>query len=314
MSILKFAKNAQDNKELWVPAQRSIQKLRTMKHPFIVSFVDSLEMDDAILLVTESCVPLSVWIKKQLKHESSIPQDEYNSQLLSEVVWGFRCLLEALLFLNTTCNMTHGFIGPHAIFVCKTGDWKLGALELSCNLGNVTERVYYVSKMNSLGDKYMASERRELSKLNAGGSIDEGWISKQGAADIYSVGVIVQDVLDQMNLEPSTTISKCLKKMISQEYKKRPSAKQALSFITDQMDLLSQLNELAIKPPNESLEILSKLSEHLKDIPVSACHHKVLPNVTKVLQMACNDFRNRDSRESCRQVVSSEIINNLDYY
>lgn len=296
-------KNTQENKELWIPAQRSVQKLRTMKHPFIVSFIDSLEMDDAILLVTESCVPLSIWIKKQLKYDSTIPQEEYHSQLLSEVVWGFRCLLEALLFLNTTCNMTHGFIEPHAIFVCKTGDWKLGALELSCNLGNVNERVYYRSKMNILSDKYMAFERKQLSKSDLGDSIDDGWISKQGAADIYSVGVIVQNVLDQMSLEPSITISKCLKKMVSQEYKKRPSAKQALSYITDQMDLLSQLNELAIKPPNESLKILSKLLEHIKDIPVSACHHKVLPNVTKVLQMASNDFRNRDSRESCRQVM-----------
>jgi serine/threonine protein kinase len=200
--------------------------------------------------------------------------------------------------------MTHGFIGPHSIFVCKTGDWKLGSLELACNLNTPEDRVYYKSKMNMLNDKYMSPERRQFSKSSDYDKqvTDESIFSKQGAADMYAVGVVLQNVLDQMNLTPPGTVGKCLNKMVAADYKKRPSAKQALSYITDQMDILTQLNELAIKPPNESLEILSKLSEHLKDIPVSACHYKVLPNVTKVLQMAANDFRNRDSRESCRQV------------
>jgi hypothetical protein len=55
----------------------------------------------------------------------------------------------------------------------------------------------------------------------------------------------------------------------------------ALALITDQQDLLSQLNELSVKPPAEALATLSQLSSHLGEVPLSACLYKVLPSVAR---------------------------------
>jgi hypothetical protein len=45
-------------------SQKNIQKLRTLRHPFVVTYVDSIELDEASVLVTESCRPLETWLKE----------------------------------------------------------------------------------------------------------------------------------------------------------------------------------------------------------------------------------------------------------
>ncbi len=44
--------------------QKNIQKLRTLRHPFVVTYVDSIDLDEASVLVTESCRPLETWLKE----------------------------------------------------------------------------------------------------------------------------------------------------------------------------------------------------------------------------------------------------------
>lgn len=45
-------------------SQKNIQKLRTLRHPFVVTYVDSIDLDEASVLVTESCRPLETWLKE----------------------------------------------------------------------------------------------------------------------------------------------------------------------------------------------------------------------------------------------------------
>lgn len=299
VSIFRFPKIPGNNDlSLLVPAQRAVQKLRSLRHPFILSYLDSTEMDDAIMLVTEQSIPLSAWIKLQTANSV-----KNSSHLLSEIVWGMRCLLESLNFLHSNCNLTHGFIGLHAVFVCRTGDWKFGAFDLASNLNVFDDRAYYRPRALQLDDKFLSPERRTFARGTEGDGIDPAVLTKQGLADIYSLGMLLQSVMDSLGVVSSANAGKCLKKMQSLEYKKRPSAQQALAMVSDQLDLLSRLNELAIKPPADSVDILGHLAQHLDEVPISACHHKILPNIARVLSMSVNDFSKRDSREICRQVV-----------
>ena len=67
------------------------------------------------------------------------------------------------------------------------------------------------------------------------------------------------------------------------------------------------LDDLALKPPNESLEILKNISLKTSGIPKFVCIHKILPSVSRALQIAKNDFSIRDSRESCRQIIQVSL-------
>jgi hypothetical protein len=92
--------------------------------------------------------------------------------------------------------------------------------------------------------------------------------------------------------------------------KKRPQAAkllQAAVFNSDYIKILENVQEFAIKGQKEILESIKELDPLLPQMTVPICSHKVLPSVCKVLQIAVNDFQNRDARESCRQVLLTRI-------
>jgi hypothetical protein len=136
VTIFKFLKSQADKAHL---AQRGVQKLRTMKHPYILSFLDSNSEDkDSLLLVAEACIPLGVWLSNALEKartssSSDTTDGEDRGSLLNEALWGYRCVVNALDFLHTKCNIAHHFIGMNSIFVVRNGDWKIGFLDFAAN-------------------------------------------------------------------------------------------------------------------------------------------------------------------------------------
>ncbi len=52
-----------------------MQKLRTFRHPYVLTFVDSLENEESVLLVTESCIPLEKRLAELTKDTSLAKQN-----------------------------------------------------------------------------------------------------------------------------------------------------------------------------------------------------------------------------------------------
>lgn len=120
----------------------------------------------------------------------------------------------------------------------------------------------------------------------------------------------MNEVFERAGVDMPSDFAKYFQKMQSVDPKRRPPASQLFKapvFNTDHIMLLSSLGELSIKPPSESLEIIGQLSTKVGGIPKSVCLHKILPALARALQMAVNDFSNRDSREACRQSVQSSV-------
>ena len=88
-------------------------------------------MEDAIVVVTEEVIPLEKWLQLNTESQKTI---EEKDTLIQEIIWGIKCILDGLNFLHNNCNIIHGYIGLHSCFVAKNGDWKLGALDLTCNI------------------------------------------------------------------------------------------------------------------------------------------------------------------------------------
>ena len=295
VTIFKCLKSQADKVTV---AARNLQKLRTLKHPYILSFLDGAVMEEALLLVTESCVPLELWIQQKAFCDSS--DDKCNTLL--EVVWGFRCILSALQFLHSDrCALMHGYLGLHSIFVTKNGDWKLGSLDLACNLALEDDASFFNTYNHLLIRPFISPER--LQSTNAVNAL----ACCPGAADIFSLAHCIQITFDRLKLEiPDKNFDKYLQRMLALDVKKRPTAGQVAGcpiFNSEEIKLFISLNDLAIKPPSDSLEILGNLDSRVSMIPRAVCIHKILPSVSRALQMALNDFSARNSRESCRQSV-----------
>ncbi|KAI6186856.1 hypothetical protein M3Y98_00178600 [Aphelenchoides besseyi] len=91
------------------------QKLKTIRHPNVLTFLDSLEFDGNFYLITESCVPVDVYFEK---NELSGSQQEL---FLS---WGLYQILNCLKFLHNEVKISQNNI-RESIFITASGDWKL---------------------------------------------------------------------------------------------------------------------------------------------------------------------------------------------
>lgn len=109
--------------------RNGVKRLRTVRHPNILSFLHSTEAETfdgssskvTIYIVTEPVMPLSEKIK-ELGLEG-IQRDEYYA-------WGLHRIAKAVSFLNNDCKLVHGNVCLESVVVTQTLDWKLHAFDV----------------------------------------------------------------------------------------------------------------------------------------------------------------------------------------
>ncbi|KAG4937263.1 hypothetical protein JHK85_052182 [Glycine max] len=158
--------NAQDGH--LAAARNGVKRLRTVRHPNILSFLHSTEIEtyDAgspkvtIYIVTEPVMPLSEKIK-ELGLEGT-QRDEYYALGLHQIA-------KAVSFLNNDCKLVHGNVCMASVVVTPTLDWKLHAFDVLSEFDGSSEMSS--GQMLSLLPDYqrllssMPSRRLNTSKL-----------------------------------------------------------------------------------------------------------------------------------------------------
>ncbi|PHU18105.1 hypothetical protein BC332_13800 [Capsicum chinense] len=109
--------------------RNGVKRLRTVRHPNILSFLHSTEVENfdgsstkvTIYIVTEPVMPLSEKLKELgLK---GTQRDEYYA-------WGLHRIAKAVSFLNNDCKLVHGNVCLASVVVTQTLDWKLHAFDV----------------------------------------------------------------------------------------------------------------------------------------------------------------------------------------
>ena len=298
--ILKFDKT---QKEKLTLAMRNFQKMRTLKHPGCLAYIDGVDLDAALVIVTEPCVSLEGWIKAKIAERDdktlSRSNTEFNEAIVQEITWGIKCILNSLHFLHGA-NMAHGYLALHAIFVTPNGDWKLGSFDITCNLSVPEDEAFFKRHNAYLSQPFLSPERN---------NIDRGDIifrSSFGVVDIFSLAKCVDAIYAKFQMPVPMSYNKYVEKMLSADFRKRPNAKQLMTcqlFATDYIKLLDSLGENALSSLADAAKTISDVTTHISAIPPFLCVHKVLPTVTVALTMSIRDFQLRDSREACRHTV-----------
>ncbi|XP_068647824.1 uncharacterized protein [Aristolochia californica] len=119
--------NPQDG--LLAAGRNGVKRLRTVRHPNILSFLHSTEAETfdgssnkhTIYLVTEPVMPLSEKIK-ELGLEGTQRNEYY--------AWGLHQIAKAVSFLNNDCKLVHGNVCMASVVVTQTLDWKLHAFDV----------------------------------------------------------------------------------------------------------------------------------------------------------------------------------------
>ncbi|XP_020597664.1 probable inactive serine/threonine-protein kinase scy1 [Phalaenopsis equestris] len=128
VSIFSLSGNSSQDGHL-LAGRNGVKRLRTVRHPNILSFVHSTEVEvvdgsmtkHTIYIVTEPVMPLSEKIK-ELNLEGT-QRDEYYA-------WGLHQIAKAVSFLNNDCKLVHGNVCLTSIVVTQTLDWKLHAFDV----------------------------------------------------------------------------------------------------------------------------------------------------------------------------------------
>ncbi|EFJ18677.1 hypothetical protein SELMODRAFT_444483 [Selaginella moellendorffii] len=125
VSIFSFtASGAQDGR--LAPARNGVKRLRTVRHPNVLSFLHSTEVEGVegkitIYVVTEPVMPLAEKIKDM--GLIGTQRDEY-------FAWGLHQVSKAVSFLNNDCKLVHGNVCLSAVVVTPALDWKLHGFDV----------------------------------------------------------------------------------------------------------------------------------------------------------------------------------------
>lgn len=104
-------------------ARAAIKKLKTLRHPSILQFLDSLETDKMLYVATELVEPLGTY------YERIVGEMEAAGQRSLYLAWGIFQITRALSFLNNDGNLRHNNVSCWSVYVNTCGEWKLGGLE-----------------------------------------------------------------------------------------------------------------------------------------------------------------------------------------
>lgn len=151
VSIFEYDLSDPTKKNLKCFATNAFRKLRTTRHPDVLKFMDVVETDSTIYIMTERIQPLQNVLPSWSSREPQQREDW--------LLWGLHriavcCGLSfrflpvsynlqvALAFVNESCSSTHGKICVDAIFVSPSGEWKLGGFELFSGMKDDAPTLY----------------------------------------------------------------------------------------------------------------------------------------------------------------------------
>ena len=100
-------------------AKNCLKRIRTLRHPNIVTYVEGLESEKFVYIATEYVTPLSTYLDK-------IEDIEESSMAIS---WGLHQVVNGLSFLINQVNLIHNNVCLSSIFIDRAGEWKLFGLE-----------------------------------------------------------------------------------------------------------------------------------------------------------------------------------------
>ncbi|KAM9741587.1 N-terminal kinase-like protein [Menidia menidia] len=257
-------------------AKAAFKRMKTLRHPNILAYVDGLETDKSLYLVTEQVTPLAVHLKAQA--------DKGGAGEL-EVSWGLHQIVKAVSFLVNDCHLLHNNLGMWAVFVDRAGEWKLGALD------HVAPEQGDPSGVSLPTPKAVYPDMEKYDPPEIPNSSGEKW-----AGEVWRLGCLIWEVFNgplprTSSLRSLGKIPKLLVphycELVGANPRARPNPSRFLQKCREPGGFLSNsfvesnlfLEEIQIKEPAEKQQFFQDLSDNLDSFPEDFCKHKVLPQL-----------------------------------
>eukprot|EP01132_Coremiostelium_polycephalum_P000528 gene528-666_t len=288
-------------------AKNGFKRAKTIRHPNFLTYLDGVELESNIYIVTELVQPLEDCMEDINKYEHAVS-------------WGVYQITKALAFLNNDCNLTHGNVNPSTIFVTKGGDWKLGGLDLVSDLRN--ENSLLKSNIDLVAQKYRTPEiaKGQWSQLST---------SPAYATDSWAIGCLLfechggqltktEDVKNLANIPKP--VHPQYQKCFSSKPESRLNPQKVLEspyFQNFFVETCNFLENITLKDNFEKESFFKKLDHNIDKIPVNICKFKILPHLItafdfgpvnpKILGTLLKISSNLSSEEYTTKVIPSVV-------
>nr|XP_046262977.1 N-terminal kinase-like protein [Scatophagus argus] len=257
-------------------AKAAFKRMKTLRHPNILAYVDGLETEKSLYLVTEQVTPLAVHLKA--KAEKGGAGD-------LEVSWGLHQIVKALSFLVNDCHLLHNNLGVWSVFVDRAGEWKLGALD------HVAPEQGDPSGVSLPAPKAVYPDMEKYDPPELPNSNAEKW-----AGEVWRLGCLIWEVFNgplprTSSLRSLGKIPKALVphycELVGANPRARPNPARFLQncrtpggfFSNSFVESNLFLEEIQIKEAAEKQQFFQDLSDNLDSFPEDFCKHKVLPQL-----------------------------------
>ena len=295
-------------------AQNALRRLKMLRHPYVLRYVDGGETDDMIMLATEHAVPLSLWLDQHRQDTNSsgslsaFSGSGNSPSFEAQCMWGLYSLCSALAFLTADCKCIHGGLTTDAVFVTKGGDWKLAGFERlsdapdNCEPGTLPDRIL---RDNDVGfpEAYKSPERssrdwNSVSSMNRA-SIDAFSLGTL-ILEVFGGSKLVRDCIPGSESRPdarmagsASSVPAPLRPYLSKLLANSPRSRVAKIadvhqncewFKAPLVGVLLFLDQLALKEPKDKQRFFGTLPRLLPSLPESIARYHVLPSLMAALE------------------------------
>ncbi|KRY72819.1 N-terminal kinase-like protein, partial [Trichinella pseudospiralis] len=260
-------------------AAACLKKIKTLRHPSILLYLDSIQTDTLIYIVTEAVVPFTSYVRN-LKEFSNFKE---------VASWGLYSVANAVSFLSQDVKCVHNNINCHSIYVNKSGEWKLFGFEYLISYEDEPEALQKPGEF----EQYAAPEVRDGRVV-----LKNNW-----TVDAYGYGCFVWEVFngplsDASLLKNPNSIPKEIQKDV--RLLLHPAISSRLSvgdfvrrnrvtggfFTNPVVDNLLFLEEFHLKDSNEQCAMLNSLSNILDQFPKDIQVHKILSRINEMIKFS----------------------------
>ncbi|CCJ30937.1 unnamed protein product [Pneumocystis jirovecii] len=262
----------------WDLAHNALLKLRGLRHPHIIQYLSSKEIEgNSITIATERVTPLIRDIKRKIISEEVL-------------VWGLYQI--AINFINENAQSIHGNLRLSSVFVNESGEWKVFGLELFSPIKEDNTILYTYGGCILDSSKYMPPEIQ-----------DKGWkylkgISSKTAVDAYHLGCLIYEIFNGAFKTPSDLIQKGrIPHKLFNTYKKllipNPTLRLSISkfincghnnegfFQTELIECSEFLEHFFVKDKEQVNTFLRKINDSIDKFPETFLKFKILPSLIR---------------------------------
>ncbi|KAJ7594647.1 hypothetical protein C8J56DRAFT_927286, partial [Mycena floridula] len=282
-------------KQTFAPlAKNALRKLRTIRHPDVLKFMDAVESDNMIYIMTERVRPL----RPDLQARQTKGSQEKEDWLL----WGLHRISVALAFINDSCASSHGNVRIDSIFISPSGEWRLGGFELLSNPKDDAAVLYTYGHL--LGSSGLPPEIQK-DGFSALKQIDPATI------DAYELGILLNETFNPTHHPPPsasspyppptaasrfdipTSVFPLFKKLLFPHAKGRLTTKGFLEagmagtgfFASNRLvKVCVGLDGFAVASEGDKGSLLRTLNDSVSSFPTEFATDRVLPSLVSALE------------------------------